>query len=135
VACIIKPFTVVINSLMSKGSVLCKPRKKLMTNKKDTSLIQYVIYCSCNWLLLLCYHSWVATVRLPVSYTIDGTCIIKLFTAVINSIMEKGSVFVNSSKKWLIIRKKLASYTIEFITAVKGFMIQSQNTLADGPPW
>ncbi len=48
----------------------------------------------------------------------SGAGIIKLITAMINSVALKSSVFVNASKKWLTIAKALA-YPKGLITAVK----------------
>jgi hypothetical protein len=58
-----------------------------------------------------------------------GNCNIKLFTAVINSVTKKASVFVKVIKKWLIVTKALAYYTKEFITAVKSFMTQAPGNI------
>ena len=52
-------------------------------------------------------------------------CIIKLFTAIVNSITLKASLFVKASKEWLIMAKALAYCTTKYITAVKRFMIQA----------
>jgi hypothetical protein len=49
----------------------------------------------------------------------------KTFTAVINSVTWKASVFVKASKKWLTIVKALYYFTTGLITAVKSFMIQA----------
>jgi hypothetical protein len=54
-----------------------------------------------------------------------GACIIKLITAVINSVKQKATAFVKASKKLLTIVKALAYCTTELITAVKSFMIQA----------
>ncbi len=43
-ACIIKPFTAIINSLTYKASVFVKANKKLLGNYKDTRLVNYRIY-------------------------------------------------------------------------------------------
>ncbi len=50
-----------------------------------------------------------------------GACIIKLITAVINSVKQKASAFVEDSKKWLTIAKALVNSNTELITAVKSF--------------
>jgi len=51
-------------------------------------------------------------------------CIIKLFTAVFNSVMLKASVIKVNKKLWTI-TNTLAWYITEFITVVKSFMIQA----------
>ena len=50
---------------------------------------------------------------------------IKLTTAVINSVTLKPNVFVKGNKKWLTISKALGYFITELITAVKSFMIQA----------
>jgi len=50
----------------------------------------------------------------------------KLFTAFINSAAKKASVFVTASQMWLTIPKGLVYYAMEFITAVKSFIIQAR---------
>jgi hypothetical protein len=54
-----------------------------------------------------------------------GACIKKHFTGIINSVIQKASVFVKASKNRLLITKALAYYITEFITAVKYFMIEA----------
>jgi len=56
---------------------------------------------------------------------VTGACIMKLFIAVINSAAKKASVFVTASQMWLTIPKGLVYYAMEFITAVKSFIIQA----------
>ncbi len=48
-----------------------------------------------------------------------GACIIKLITAVINSVTYKASVFVKASKKWQTIAKALAYCTMGLIRLLK----------------
>ncbi len=61
----------------------------------------------------------------------SGACIIKLITAVINSVTQKAGVFVKPSKKWLTKAKALAYCTTELITAAKSFMIQAPGGCAN----
>ncbi len=84
---------------------------------------------------ILCMHSWISSLPFkadskrswPLIIIINvitqsnwqGACIITIFTAVINSVSKKVSVFVKASQKWLTITKALGYYTTEIITAVK----------------
>jgi hypothetical protein len=49
--------------------------------------------------------------------------------AVIDSAMEKASVFVKASKKWLTMRTALGYDTTEFTTAVLSFIVQALEML------
>ncbi len=54
-----------------------------------------------------------------------GACILKLITAIINSVTLKANVFLKASKKWLTIAKAPAYCTTELITSFKSFMVQA----------
>jgi hypothetical protein len=54
-----------------------------------------------------------------------GACIIKIITAVINSVTYQASVFVSSQKKVTKITMVLAYCTRKLITYIKSFMIQA----------
>jgi hypothetical protein len=60
-----------------------------------------------------------------------GACIIKLITAVINSVTWKASVFVKASKKRLTIANTLTYFTTVLITAVKSFMMHASGGQCD----
>ncbi len=84
-----------------------------------------VIYCriSTRELVGLNYHG-----NLPqycfIRIFIRG-CIIKLFTAIINSAVQKASAFAIGSHLLLALTNTLAFYVTELITAVIIFMIQA----------
>jgi hypothetical protein len=61
------------------------------------------------------------------SFTIEapGACIIKLFTVIINSVVQYTSAFPIVSHFLLALTSTLAFYVTELITAVISFMIQA----------
>jgi hypothetical protein len=59
---------------------------------------------------------------------VQGPVLQNFFTAVINSVTSKASVFVKVNKIFLTISKTLTQYIMEFITALKSFMVQAHIT-------
>jgi hypothetical protein len=52
---------------------------------------------------------------------------------VFNSLTQKVIVFVKAGKKWLTLTNVLAYFTMDFITTVKRFLIQTPEKLAQAP--
>jgi hypothetical protein len=62
--------------------------------------------------------------------SLPGPSIIKPFTAVINSVTQKASVFNKASKKRLTIAKALAYYAKDDTTDVNSFIIQAKELVS-----
>ncbi len=58
-----------------------------------------------------------------------AACIIKLFTAVITSVVQLASVFAIGNHFLLVLTNTLAFYVTELITAVISFMIQAPGAI------
>jgi hypothetical protein len=82
----------------------------------------YWRHCSRNYFFRDVYATIFSTCLWSV-YTL-GPGVMKLFTAVLNSVTKKADVFVKAPKKWMTIKKTLACCTAEFIKDVKSLMME-----------
>ncbi len=64
-----------------------------------------------------------------------GAYITKLFTTVINSVVQKASAFAIISHFLLALTNTLAFYVTELITAVIGFIIQAPGVFVKSNFW